>query len=161
MLNSIHRFKVEGLAGETIDFADFKGKKIIVVNVASECGYTAQYQQLQSLYETFQDRLAIVGFPCNDFGGQEPDSAESIMAFCTRKYGVTFPMAAKIAIRPPHTDALFAWLTSKAQNEVMDSEVRWNFYKFLLDEKGALFKVLPSAVNPLDEMILDWVQTAS
>lgn len=156
-MHSIHSFQVEGLAGETIDFSQFKGKKIIVVNVASECGFTPQYQQLQSLYEEFQDRLAIVGFPCNDFGGQESGNAETIMTFCTRNYGVTFPIAAKVAIRPPNTAPIFAWLTDKAKNGVIDGEIRWNFFKFLLNEDGELFKMLPSAVSPMDEIVLSWL----
>ena len=154
-MNSIHKFKVEGIAGEEIDFARYKGRKIIVVNVASECGYTPQYQQLQELYEEFKDSVAIVGFPCNDFGGQEPGSNEEIKEFCTTNYGVSFPMAAKISIqRRPHP--IYEWLMNKSLNGSMDSAVKWNFHKFLLDEEGHLVNALPSGVSPLDDVILEW-----
>lgn len=156
MEHSIHQFKVEGIEGSEINFADFEGKKIMVVNVASECGFTPQYQQLQALYQEFRDRLVVVGFPSNDFGGQEPGTNEAIQAFCTQRYGVDFPLAAKIKIKgSPHP--VYQWLTQKSQNGVADSEVRWNFHKYLLDENGHLFKDLPSSVSPLDEPILDWL----
>lgn len=157
-MDSIHQFKVEGIEGSEINFADFSGKKIMVVNVASECGFTPQYQQLQELYQEFRDKLVIVGFPSNDFGGQEPGTNEAIRAFCTQRYGVDFPLAAKINIKgSPHP--IYQWLTQKARNGVADSEVRWNFHKYLLDENGHLIQDLPSSVSPLDEPILDWLST--
>ena len=155
---SIHEFSVEGIGGKEIDFAQFSGKKILIVNVASECGYTPQYQQLEELYEAFADKLAIVGFPSNDFGGQEPGSNEEIHSFCTLNYGVKFPIAAKVAIIQPPVHPIYQWLTNKTYNGVMDSEVAWNFQKYLLDENGVLVNTYPSAVSPLDERILDWVQ---
>lgn len=156
-LDSIHQFKVESIEGAEIDFARFAGRKIMVVNVASECGFTPQYQQLQELYSEFKDKLVIVGFPSNDFGGQEPGSNEEIKAFCTRRYGVTFPLGAKVEIKGPDAHPLYHWLTEKSRNGVSDAEVRWNFHKFLLDEHGCLVKDLPSSVSPLDEPVLDWI----
>ncbi len=156
-MHSIHQFKVRGIEDEELDFAQYRGKKMMVVNVASECGYTPQYKQLQELYHTFQDKLTIVGFPSNDFGGQEPGTNEAIQAFCNRRYGVTFPLAAKIKIKGPEMHPVYQWLTQKAHNGVADSDVRWNFQKYLLDEVGHLIKQLPSSVSPLDETILDWL----
>ena len=155
-MNSIHKFKVEGIRGEEIDFARYKGKKIIVVNVASQCGYTPQYQQFQELYEKFKNRLVIVGFPCNDFGGQEPGTNDEIMEFCTTNYNVSFPMAAKAGIKR-NTHPIYEWLTNKAMNGVQDSAVQWNFHKFLLDEKGQLVHSLSSGVSPFDDIIMGWV----
>ena len=114
----------------------FKGKKIMVVNVASECGYTPQYQQLQELFEEFEDKLIIVGFPSNDFGNQEPSSNAEIKTFCSLKYGVTFPMAAKISIKGNSSHPIYQWLTTADANKKLDSEVKWNFNKYLLDENG-------------------------
>lgn len=131
----------------------------MVVNVASECGFTPQYQQLQELYEEFQDKLMIVGFPSDDFGGQEPGTNEEIRAFCTRRYGVDFPLAAKIAIKGSNTHPVYQWLTQKTQNAVADSKVHWNFHKYLLDESGHLVKNFPSLVSPLDDEILSWLQS--
>ncbi|MEM1319881.1 MAG: glutathione peroxidase [Bacteroidota bacterium] len=156
-MTSIYQFKVEGIGGEVIDFADFKGKKLMVVNVASACGYTPQYQQLQELYEAFKDKIAIVGFPANNFGGQEPGSNAEIQQFCTSRFGVSFPLAAKISVVGANAHPIYQWLTSKEQNGRLDSEVKWNFHKYLLDEEGQLFKTLPSAVSPIDASIIDWI----
>lgn len=158
-MHSIHPFKVRGIEGSEIDFAQFAGKKILIVNVASECGYTPQYQQLQELYDTFQDKLVIVGFPCDDFGGQEPGTNEEIQTFCNRRYGVTFPLTTKINIKSSIVHPVYQWLTQATQNGVADSEVPWNFHKYLLDEHGQLVKSLPSNVSPLDEQILDWLNS--
>lgn len=156
-MESIHQFKIEGIEGEEIDFARFKGKKIIVVNVASECGYTPQYQQLQELYQEFQDKLVIVGFPCNDFGGQEPGSNEQIREFCTRRYGVTFPLSAKVSVKGAAAHPVYQWLARQERNGSPGGEVRWNFHKYLLDENGQLVKHLPSSAGPFDDDILEWV----
>ena len=129
----------------------------MVVNVASECGYTPQYQQLQEIYDEFKDKLVIVGFPSNDFGMQEPGSNAEIKTFCSLKYRVTFPLAAKISIKGNNSHPIFKWLTSKEANNKFDSEVEWNFYKYLLDENGQLVDFYPSAVNPLDERIINWI----
>lgn len=153
-MNTIHAFKVEGIAGGTLDFSAFAGKKILVVNVASECGYTPQYQQLQELYEEFEDKLTIVGFPANNFGGQEPGTNNEIQTFCTRNYGVTFPLAAKVDVA---THPIYRWLTQKSQNGVLNSEVTWNFQKYALDEQGHLVHCFPPAISPLDEKVLNWV----
>lgn len=154
-MNTIHTFKVESIEGGEIDFAQFKGRKIIIVNVASACGFTPQYEQLQELYEGFGDKLTIVGFPTNNFGGQEPGSNEEIREFCSLRYGVTFPMAAKIDI---NTHPVYQWLTQKALNGKMDSTVSWNFQKYLLDENGQLAYCLPSATSPFDDAIMDWIK---
>jgi len=155
-VDSIHTFTVEGINDQHIDFADFAGKKIMIVNVASECGYTPQYAQLQELYEQCQDHLVIIGFPSNDFGGQEPGTHKQIQTFCTTRYGVTFPMAAKIKVRGARQHPLYRWLTQKSENGVLDSSVNWNFHKFLLDENGHLQQNLPSSVSPFDDIILEW-----
>ena len=157
-VDSIHRFKVEGIAGDEIDFADFEGKKILVVNVASECGYTPQYVQLQELYETFKHKLVVVGLPSNDFGGQEPGSNTSIAHFCKMRYGVSFPMTTKVHIKGPEVHPLYHWLTHQSENGVMDSEVEWNFQKYLLNEKGQLINTFLSAVSPFDELILSQIE---
>ena len=156
-MTSIHQFKVERIDGDEIDFADFKGKKLLVVNVASECGYTSQYQQLQELYDHFKDKIAVIGFPSNDFGGQEPGTNEAIQQFCSTQFGVQFPMAAKVVIKGPDAHPIYQWLTDKSLNGKMDAEVRWNFHKFLLDEHGALVQVFPSSVSPLSDEILNLV----
>ncbi len=158
-VNSIHKFSVDSIDGGQIDFAAYSGKKILVVNVASECGYTPQYRQLQDLYEAFRDKLVIVGCPCNDFGGQEPGSAEDIQSFCTVRYGVSFPLTGKLSIKGESPHPLYQWLTRRDQNGVADSEVAWNFCKFLLDEEGKLIKAFPSAVEPADASIIDLIET--
>jgi len=151
---SIYQFKVERIDGSEIHFEESKGKKLIVVNVASACGYTPQYQQLQELYTEFKDKLEIIGFPSNDFGAQEPGTNAEIKTFCTVNYGVSFPMAAKVKI---NEHPLYQWLTKKSLNGKIDSEVAWNFQKYLIDENGQLVAVYPSSINPLDEKIIDWV----
>ena len=151
---TIHRFKVEGIDGKEIDFADFQGKKLIVVNVASECGFTPQYQQLQELYQQFKDKIVVIGIPTNDFGGQEPGTNREIREFCTLNYGVTFPLTNKLSVQ---NAPIFKWLTQKSENGVMDNEVAWNFQKYLIDEAGQLVKVYPSVVQPIDEEVLEWV----
>jgi len=159
-VNSIHTFTVEGIADQQIDFSGFAGKKIIIVNVASRCGFTSQYAQLQELYETYHDQLVIVGFPANDFGGQEPGTNQEIQSFCTTTYGVTFPMAAKIQVTGSQQHPVFSWLTQKNRNGQRDSTVNWNFNKFLLDEQGQLVNSLPSSVSPFDDQILDWLNAS-
>lgn len=150
---SIHQFKVESLDGGTIDFAAFKGKKVLVVNTASKCGYTPQYKDLETLYEQHKDKLVIVGFPANNFGGQEPGSNLEIQSFCSKNYGVTFPMASKISVTGADMAPVYHWLTEKNKNGVLDAEVKWNFNKFLLDENGKMIAYFPSNVTPLDNQI--------
>jgi len=148
---SIYDFKVESLDGGTIDFAKYKGKKILVVNTASKCGYTPQYEGLEKLYEKYQDKLVIVGFPANNFGGQEPGTNSEIKEFCKKNYGVTFPMAAKVSVKGDDTAPIFKWLCSKTENGVLDAEIKWNFGKFLLDENGHLISYFSSKVEPMSE----------
>ena len=150
---SIYDFKVEALDGNTIDFSTFKGKKILIVNTASECGYTPQYEGLQKLYDTYKDKLVIVGFPANNFGGQEPGTNTDIKEFCKKNYGVSFPMAAKISVKGDDMAPIYKYLTSKSENGVLDAVVGWNFGKFLLDEKGNLMQYFPSKVTPMSEEI--------
>ncbi len=148
---SIYDFKVEALDGSTIDFSQYKGKKILIVNTASECGYTPQYEGLEALYEKYKDRLVIVGFPANNFGGQEPGSNAAIKEFCKKNYGVTFPMAAKISVKGDDAAPIYKWLCSKSENGVLDAEIKWNFNKFLLDENGKIITKFDSKVTPLSE----------
>lgn len=150
---SVYEFKVPSLDGETIDFSKYKGKYILIVNTASQCGYTKQYADLEKLYEGYKDKLVIVGFPANNFGGQEPGSNAEIKEFCKKNYGVTFPMAEKISVKGNDIHPIFQWLTSKEKNGVQDAEIKWNFTKFLLDKNGKLLAVFPSAVNPMSEDI--------
>ncbi len=152
-MTSIHTFKVEALDGTTINFADFKGKKILIVNTASECGYTPQYKELEALYQKFKDKLVIVGFPANNFGGQEPGTNTEIKAFCQQNYGVTFPMAAKISVKGDDAAPIYQWLCTKSQNGLIDAEIKWNFNKFLLDENGNMIAYFPSKVTPMSEQI--------
>ncbi len=148
---SIYEFKVEALEGGTINFADFKGKKILIVNTASECGYTPQYEGLQALYNKYKDKLVIVGFPANNFGGQEPGSNTQIHEFCKKNYGVSFPMAAKISVKGDDIAPIYKWLCNKTENGVLDAQIKWNFNKFLLDENGKLLYYFESKVTPMSE----------
>lgn len=156
-ITTLYDFKVPGLDGSTIDFSKYKGKKILIVNTASECGYTPQYADLQKLYEAHKSNLVIVGFPANNFGGQEPGTNTEIKEFCKKNYGVTFPMAGKVSVKGDDIHPLFKWLTTKSENGVMDAEIKWNFTKFLVDEKGKLIAVFPSKVNPNSEEITKYL----
>ena len=156
-ITTVYDFKVPALDGSTIDFSKYKGKKILIVNTASECGYTPQYADLQKLYEAHKSNLVIVGFPANNFGGQEPGTNTEIKEFCKKNYGVTFPMAGKVSVKGDDIHPLFKWLTTKSENGVTDAEIKWNFTKFLLDEKGKLIAVFPSKVNPNSEEITKYL----
>lgn len=152
--NSIYDFKIQALdSDEVIDFKAFEGKKILIVNVASKCGYTSQYADLEKLYKTYQDQLVIVGFPCNQFLNQESGSEEEIATFCSTNYGVTFPMTTKIDVKGKDQNEIYNWLTSKELNGKDDYKVKWNFNKFLIDENGQLIDYFPSKVKPFDEAI--------
>lgn len=155
---SVHKFTVADIDGGTINFSAYKGKKILIVNVASKCGFTPQYAELEKLYETYKDKLVIVGFPANNFASQEPGSNADIKAFCTGKYNVTFPMAAKISVKGDDIAPIYQWLTHKSENGVMDAEITWNFNKFLLDEKGQLIAKFDSKVTPMDPKITAYLQ---
>ena len=152
---TIYQFTAEGLTGERINFSEFKGKKILVVNTASECGYTPQYKDLEALYQKYKGQLVVVGFPANNFGGQEPGTNLEIKTFCEKNYGVSFPLAAKTSVTGADQNIIYQWLTSKEKNGVLDAKVSWNFNKFLLDENGHLLAYFPSKVSPLSPDITD------
>lgn len=156
---SIHQFKVKDIDERLFDFSTLKGKKIMVVNTASECGFTPQYKQLQELYEAYKDdNFIIVGFPANNFGGQEPGTNSEIATFCEQNFGVSFPMMSKISVKGDAMHEVYQFLTQKAKNGLEDSEVQWNFQKYLLDEAGHLVKVIPSKTLPTDQVIVDWIK---
>ena len=155
---SIHAFQIEALDGSTINLADFKGKKILVVNTASECGYTPQYKELQKLYEAYSAKLVVIGFPSNDFGQQEPGSNAEIKSFCSKNYDVTFPLAAKSTVKGSGVSAVYQFLTQQSKNGVMDAEINWNFNKFLLDENGILLQKFESSVKPMSDEIVSLLQ---
>lgn len=155
---SIHGFKVEDIAGNTYDFAQLKGKKVMIVNTASECGYTPQYKDLQELYTQYKSKnFIIIGFPCNDFFSQEPGSNSEIATFCKKNFGVTFPMMAKITVKGKKKHPVYQYLTQKKYNGLKDSSVKWNFQKYLINEKGMLEKVVPTGVSPTDPSIIAWI----
>ena len=158
MGKTIYDYKVEALDGSEINFADFKGKKILIVNTASECGFTPQYADLEKLYEANKDKLVIVGFPANNFGGQEPGSNAEIGTFCQKNYGVTFPMAAKVSVKGDDTAPIFKYLTEKELNGVKSSAVLWNFTKFLVDENGKLIDSFVSTTKPTDDAITKYLK---
>jgi len=153
-LPTIYEFKVAGLMGDTIDLSQFQGKKILVVNTASKCGLTPQYEGLEKLYQHYKDRLVIIGFPANDFMGQEPGTNEDIQSFCQKNYGVSFPMAAKITLKGEEMAPIYQWLTQKSLNGVMDTEVAWNFQKYLIDENGHLIAYFHPKTDPWDEELI-------
>lgn len=158
MIQTIYDFKVEGLDGKEIDFADFKGKKVLIVNTASECGFTPQYADLEKLSKDYADKLVVVGFPANNFGGQEPGSNEEIGAFCEKNFGVTFPMAAKVSVKGEDTAPIFKFLTQKDQNGVKNTAILWNFTKFLIDENGHLIDSYISTTKPTSESITRYLK---
>ncbi|MEN2283717.1 glutathione peroxidase [Algoriphagus sp. SE2] len=154
MENTFYDFKLKDIDGKEVDFEQFKGKKLLIVNVASKCGYTPQYAALQELNENYGDKIQILGFPANNFGGQEPGSNEEIKTFCTENYGVTFPVFEKISVKGFDKHPLYRWLSDAKLNGWNNQEPTWNFCKYLIDEKGELLKFFPSSVTPLDEEIL-------
>jgi glutathione peroxidase len=146
------------IEGNEFDFSSLKGKKIMIVNTASECGLTPQYKQLESLYEMYKDsNFVIVGFPANNFGAQEPGTDAEIVEFCQKNYGVTFPMMSKISVKGDDMHPIYKFLTSKDENGVQNSTVKWNFQKYLLDEDGKLVKVIPPGTLPDDVEIINWI----
>ena len=158
MKKSIHQFTVTTLEGESFDFATLKGKKVLVVNTASKCGLTPQYKGLQALFEKYgEQNFTIVGFPANNFLFQEPGTNEEIAAFCQRNYGVSFPMMEKIDVKGSDMHPVYAFLTDKSKNGVMDSKVTWNFQKYLIDENGYLEKVISPKTDPQDDEIVNWI----
>lgn len=160
---TIYHFKVESIDGGIIDFSTFRGKKILIVNTASKCGYTPQYEGLEKLYRQYKDELVIVGFPSNDFLWQEPGSNEKISQFCSLEYNVTFPMAAKVHVKGFYKAPIYRWLTHMEENGVEDSSVSWNFNKYLINEKGEYVRRFSSDTKPdapeLLEAILNKIVT--
>lgn len=150
---SIYSYSINSIDGNPIHLAEFKGKKILFVNVASECGFTPQYAALQKLQVAYEDRLVIIGLPCNQFGGQEPGTEQEIKAFCQKNYGVEFLITEKIEVKGPNQHNLYAWLTSKSLNGKMDSSVKWNFTKYLINENGDLIDQFSSSVKPMSDKI--------
>lgn len=158
-LKSFYDFKVKTIDGTDYSLSQLKGKKVMVVNTASKCGYTPQYETLQKLYLDYKDKnFVIIGFPANNFLSQEPGTNSQIKNFCSEKYSVTFPMMEKISVKGDDIDPLYKWLTSKSENGVMDSEVKWNFQKYLIDEKGKLVDVAFSKEKPDSERIIKWIK---
>nr|WP_040491839.1 glutathione peroxidase [Xanthomarina gelatinilytica] len=150
---SLYDISINSLTGEPIDLSSFKGKKILIVNTASECGFTGQYEGLQELYNTYKDKLVVIGVPCNQFGGQEPGTATEIQSFCKQNYGVTFLMTEKVDVKGENQHPLYKWLTSKELNGVSSSSVKWNFQKYLIDEKGNLIDYYYSITSPTSTKI--------
>ncbi len=164
MMNSsdketIYQFQVKDIQGNDFDFASLKGKKIMVVNTASKCGLTPQYEKLEALYEKYKDKnFVIIGFPANDFMSQEPGSNEEIESFCKMNYGVSFPMMSKISVKGKDMHPVYHFLTEKDKNGLEDSKVEWNFQKYLIDENGHLEKVISPRIQPDDESITSWIE---
>jgi len=157
--STIYQFKVEDLYGKTFDFASLKGKKILIVNTASKCGYTPQYEQLEAIYKKYKNsNFEIIGFPANNFGSQEPGTNSEIATFCKANYGVTFPMMSKISVKGNDMNEVYQFLTKKVKNGFKDSNVEWNFQKYLINEKGQLEQVYLSGVVPNDEKIINWIK---
>jgi glutathione peroxidase len=159
MENTIYQFKVTDLYGKPFDFASLKGKKVMIVNTASECGLTPQYKDLEELYKKYKDKgFVIVGFPANNFMEQEPGTNAEIATFCERNYGVTFPMMEKISVKGDDIAPIYAFLTQKSKNGVSDNEMVWNFQKFLIDENGRLVKSIHPKTLPTDTEIVNWIK---
>ncbi len=156
---NIYQFSVTDLYGDKFDFNSIKGKKLMIVNTASKCGFTPQYEDLQKLYDTYKDKdFVIIGFPANNFGQQEPGSDKEIASFCKENYGVTFPMMSKISVKGDDIHPIYQFLTQKKLNGFADSEVAWNFQKYLLNEKGEVVKVIGSKMLPTDPSIVAWIK---
>jgi glutathione peroxidase len=148
---SFYNFKMPDLeTGKPVDFHQFKGKKIVLLNVASKCGYTPQYADWETFYKEHGDKVVVLGFPANNFMGQEPGSNEEIATFCSKNYGVTFPMFQKISVKGDDKAPLYQWLTQKSLNGWNDQEPTWNFCKYVVNEKGELVSFFPSGVKPGD-----------
>ena len=157
---TIYQFKVEDLSGNSFDFASLKGKKVMIVNTASKCGLTPQYKDLEAIYKEYKDKgFVIVGFPANNFASQEPGTNEEIGAFCQQNYGVTFPMMDKVSVRGDDMCEVYKFLTQKSKNGLQDSEVEWNFQKYLINEKGELVKVIKPRTLPTDPEVINWIKS--
>lgn len=157
---SFYDFKMKTLDGKDFDFHQLKGKKVLLVNTASKCGYTPQYAELEKLQKAYgSDKFVILGFPANNFMGQEPGSNSEIREFCTKNYGVSFTMFEKISVKGKDQHPLYQWLTNKSLNSVSDADVKWNFNKFLVDESGHWVSWLGSGTGPMEPVITDWIKT--
>lgn len=150
---TIYNFSFTDINNNEVTLIDFKGKNIVIVNVASECGFTKQYEDLQKLHETFKENTVVIGFPCNQFGGQEPGTNEEIKSFCSKNFGVTFLLADKIDVKGENINPIYKWLTNKSENGVMDSSVKWNFQKYVINKNGELVDVFYSVTNPMSDKI--------
>ncbi|HPD64646.1 MAG TPA: glutathione peroxidase [Bacteroidia bacterium] len=158
-ISNFYELKATTIDGKEFKFSSLKGKKVIIVNTASKCGFTPQYEKLESLYKKYQSKgLVIIGFPSNDFLNQEPGSNEDIQKFCSVNYGVTFPMMSKIKVTGDNMHPVYKWLTDKNLNGKFSEKVSWNFQKFLIDEKGVLVKVVPPRTSPDDPEIIRWLE---
>lgn len=156
---NFHSFKTKTIDGKVFDLSSLKGKKVLVVNTASRCGLTPQYKELETLYQKYKsDNFVIIGFPANNFMGQEPGTNEEIAEFCDLNYNVTFPMMAKISVKGDDQDPIYKWLTNKSQNGKVNAEVSWNFQKFMIDEKGDLVDYASPRETPLSEKIVHWIE---
>lgn len=156
---NFYDFTVQTIDGKEFNLSQLKGKKVLVVNVASKCGFTPQYKQLEELYEKYgKDNFTIIGFPANNFLWQEPGTNKEIHEFCTLNYGVTFPMMAKISVKGKDIAPLYKWLTKKSENGKQDADVKWNFQKFLIDENGNWAGVAYSRTTPMSEEIVSWIE---
>lgn len=155
---SIYDFKVPGLEGGTIDFSKYKGQKILIVNTASKCGLTPQYDDLEKLYKQYKGKLVIVGFPANNFAGQEPGTKTEIAEFCKKNYGVTFPMADKVSVKGDDIAPIFKYLVDEAAKKGIKDPISWNFTKFLVDEKGQLITVFSPRTKPMSEEVLKYLK---
>ncbi|HBW85907.1 MAG TPA: glutathione peroxidase [Crocinitomicaceae bacterium] len=156
---SIHQFKVKDINGNSFEFSSLKGKKVMIVNTASKCGLTPQYEKLEALYQMYKDNnFIIIGFPANNFMGQEPGSDQEISTFCQKNYGVSFPMMSKISVKGKGMHPVYQFLTKKSKNGLEDNEVQWNFQKYLIDEEGHLVKVISPRTQPDDASIIQWIE---
>ena len=156
---TIYQFTVEDINGKPFALADLKGKKVMIVNTASKCGLTPQYKELEALYQQYKDRdFIIIGFPANNFLGQEPGSNEQIASFCSINYGVTFPMMSKISVKGKNMHPLYQFLTQKSKNGVEDSKVQWNFQKYLIGRDGKLEKVIAPKTLPSSDKVTQWIE---
>ena len=157
---TIYQFKVEDLAGNTFDFASLKGKKVMIVNTASKCGLTPQYKDLEAVYKEYKDKgFVIVGFPANNFASQEPGTNKEIETFCQLNYGVTFPMMSKISVKGDDMSEVYKFLTQKSKNGLQDSEVEWNFQKYLINEQGELVKVIKPKTLVTEPEVINWIKS--
>jgi glutathione peroxidase len=151
--NNLYEIKIDSLQGKPVDLSDYKGKKILFVNVASKCGFTPQYRDLQKLYDEYQDKLMIIGVPCNQFGRQEPGTSDEIQEFCQVNYGVSFLITEKVDVKGSQQHPLYSWLTQKSINGKKNSSVKWNFQKYLVDEDGQLIDYYYSITKPTSKKI--------